>query len=143
MNLYIGFVILSALLLWAVIYARGPWPLKLVLIVTVPLYGVVVWHSIEQWKGYPVHVYPPARSSFTAAIVQEPERIYLWVTPPGSSGPRAYVVPYSRQLHQVVQRAGDIQKRERGGARLAVRRDSKGRFHLYRLPPVLPPKENP
>jgi len=139
-RIYVAFLILSGLLLWTVIYARGPWLAKLALILTVPAYGLFVWHSVEQWKGYPVDATPPAQALYVASLTKEPEAIYLWLIPPSTDEPRAYVVPYSRQLHQQMQQAGEIQKRSRGQARISLRRNN-GLYRLYQLPAVLPAKE--
>lgn len=136
MSVYIGFAVLSALLLWAVIYARGPWALKLALILTVPAYGVFVWHSVEQWRGYPVHAKPP-EAQFVASLVAEPDYIYLWVVLPGASEPRAYRQPYSRQLHESVVRAG--QRQAAGQGRIGLRYNA-GRWQSYQLPAALPSK---
>lgn len=139
MTLYLGFVLLSALLLWAVIYARGPWAIKLVLIVSVPAYAVVVLHSIEQWKGYPAAVSPPQGAALVAQLVDEPRSIYLWLIPPGAERPRAYRIPYTRETHE---QAAKAQSLLQTGHRVGFRR-SRGRYEAYDLPTPLPQKEAP
>src|SRR5574341_1594165 len=123
MPVYVGFVLLSALVLSTVIYARGPWLAKLVLILTVPAYGWFVWHSLEDWKGYPVPHAPPDRSVLVSSLVREPEWIYLWAVPPEDEEPRAYRIPYTRTEHEDLQRA---EAGQRGGVPQAIRRGARG-----------------
>lgn len=130
MHVYIGFAVLAAILLWAVIYARGPWALKLCLILTVPAYGVFVWHSVEAWRGYPVHAKPP-EAKLVASLVHEPDYIYLWLV--SGREPRAYRIPYTRQAHEAL-----VAAQKRGG-HLGVR-FNQGRFEAYELPDALPAK---
>lgn len=136
MTLFVSFAILAGLLLWAVTLSRGPWALKLALIVTVPLYGFIVWHSIDQWRGYPVPARPPQGSALVASAVDEPRAIFLWVVTPGSSEPRAYRIPYSRAAHQAVAAASSARGK---GVHVGVRFNA-GRVAFYVLPPALPPK---
>lgn len=136
MHIYLGFAALAALLLWAVIYARGPWALKLALIVTVPTYGLFVWHSVEAMRGYPVHAKPPD-GRLIASVVVEPRYVYLWLAVPGRAEPRAFRIPYTRQLHEAVASAPqDMQRQGRVGLRI-----NAGRYVVYPLPPALPTKE--
>ena len=137
MTLYVGFAILSGLLLWAVIYAHGPWLAKLALIVTVPLYGVFVWHSIEQWKGYPAAAVPPKEAALVAQMVVESEAIYVWLVPPGADEPRAYRLPYSRATHEQAARGQALLG---AGVSVGFRRND-GRYEAYVLPPSLPSKD--
>ena len=139
MTLYIGFAILSGLLLWAVIYARGPWLAKLALIVTVPLYGVFVWHSIEQWKGYPAAVDPPKEAALVAQLVDEPRAIFVWLVAPGEDIPRAYELPYSRAAHQQLANAQALLE---AGVSVGFLHN-QGLYEAYELPPGLPSKKNP
>lgn len=137
MAVYASFVILSALLLWAVIFARGPWALKLCLICTVPAFGLIVWHSLESYKGWPAGVSPPQDAALVAEFVDEPKAIYLWMVPPGASRPRAYRIAYTRQAHEEVVVASEARKQ---GRRVGFRRN-QGRYEAYELPPFLPSKE--
>lgn len=136
MQVFVGFAVLAALMLWAVIYARGPWALKLVLIVSVPAYGVFVWQTVEQWRGYPVPHTPPD-SALIASVVREPDWIYVWLVPPSASEPRAYRIPYTRQAHEQLHRA---ELAMRAGLRVGFRQN-RGRWESYELPLALPAKE--
>lgn len=136
MHVYLGFAALAALLLWAVIYGRGPWQLKLALILTVPAYGIFVWHSVEAMRGYPVRAKPP-EGKLIASVVVEPKYVYLWLAVPGKTEPRAYRIPYTRQVHQAL--AGASQSAQRQG-RVGIRMN-RGRYVVYALPMELPTKE--
>ncbi len=138
MAVYISFAVLSALVLWAVIYARGPWALKLALICTVPAFGVVVWHTLESYKGWPIEGRPP-EGRLVAELVDEPTWIYLWVIPGGKDQPRAYRIPYTRKEHE---QAAAAEEALGHGVRVGVRNNA-GRFEIYELPASLPPKGGP
>ncbi len=137
MAVYVSFVVLSALALWAVIYSRGHWAPKLALICIVPAFGVIVWHSLEGYRGWPAEIKPPDRAELVGQYIDEPTAIYLWLIPAGESRPRAYKIPYSRQLHEAAARAAGIAKR---GGHPAFR-VYRGRYVAYDLPPALPLKE--
>lgn len=155
MIIFLSFLIVSALVLWLVTAARGPWAVKLALIVFVPLFCFAIWHSLESYKGYPIDEGLPAKSIIISTIVVEPDhdqdgKIYLWLVPvsrensllgyrPGENEPRAYVLPYSRPLHEDI----DGLRGKKGTAVLvrASREGKKGsRLHAYILPPTRPMK---
>lgn len=136
MPIYISFVVLSALLLWAVIYARGPWQLKLALICTVPVFGVVVWHTLEGYKGWPAAKPLPENAALVGQFVDEPRWIYVWAIPNGADKPRAYRIPYVRQAHEAVDGARIAQGK---GLRVGIR-IRRGRYEVYELPDALPNK---
>lgn len=139
MAIYASFVVLSALLLWAVIYARGPWGVKLALICTVPAFGAVVWHTLDGYRGWPAAQTPPSDAELVAQLVDEPTAIYVWLVAPGSSVPRAYRIAYTRQAHEQVFAALRLQD---DGGRVGLRRN-RGVYEAYALPPALRSKEAP
>ncbi|MBI2992667.1 MAG: hypothetical protein HYY48_00635 [Gammaproteobacteria bacterium] len=82
------------------------------LAVTVALYAITLM-SLPQLLGWPAKESPPDRFRFVAADIQQPDKatrdpgaIYLWVTDAAelstSPPPRAYRLPYSGPLHEVV-----------------------------------------
>lgn len=138
MIVLVSFVILSGLLLWAVIYGRGPWALKLALIVTIPFFGFVVRNAINAYAGFPLHYAPPRYAQVVGFVPDEPTWIYVWAIPPGSTQPRAYRIPYSRALHEQAQAIqGSRDQRPRGVKRMGP----QGAFRFYRLPDSIPSKE--
>ncbi len=120
----VAFILLAALLCWMLIGAKGKWWLKLLTILIVPSFGLAVWASISSYKGWPTTDEPPEKALLVWGVVHEPDPrtgnpgvIYLWLTPirEDSGGtlnplgyesrngePRAYRLPYSRQLHDAL-----------------------------------------
>lgn len=122
-----AFILLAAVLCLLLIGSRWKWWQKLALILIVPSFGLIVWSSIESYKGWPTGGDPPDRSLIHWVLIREPDpshndpgAIYVWLSPldektasrlnpldydspPGD--PRAYKLPYSRSLHKGMQRA--------------------------------------
>lgn len=146
-SIYIGLVLLDALLLWALVYGRGHWAPKVAAIVVVLGFNFGVWHALDSFKGWPTTDTPPARAQFIEAVVHEPDTqtgdpgaIYLWLVPltnPGtplgyqqSNGePRAYRLPYSEQLYKQVIQAQAAKKRGHGQPVIARRVTRRGHGH--------------
>jgi hypothetical protein len=131
---------------------RGSWLARLPLLAATPVLAIAVWWQLSQQSGWPRGGRPVNGSVFVAGVVESPTptnrgAIYLWAQPPGTSTPRAYKLPYSRELEQQVANAAHAAKR---GGRVGIRADApkrKGRgsggdsnasqpFHFYKLPPA-------
>lgn len=131
----LAYVIVAALLLWAVITARGSWLLKAVLIAATLLFGVALWHSLTDLQGWPVETGMPRRFEVKWLVVEEPDKksgtagsVYVWAVALGDQGrspfrlvrsgeggePRIYRLPYSRSLHE---QSEEIEESLRGGNR--------------------------
>jgi hypothetical protein len=133
------------------------WKLRAPFIVAAPTLALGLWLGRPDTSGWPSAAHIPAHSALQWAVVDEPDpatadpgHVYLWLDV-GGAAPRAFTLPYSRSLHEQVQRAlKSIQHgRSMAVARSAAgsRRRSKassgqgGSVHFYRHPPVrLPPK---
>jgi hypothetical protein len=84
----------------------------------------------------------PADAPFVSCYVEEPERIYFWLLI--NEAPKAYNIPYSRELH----RTCDIARKARAqGLQIGIRRQQNerqgtvhGRYIPYILPSSLPSK---
>jgi hypothetical protein len=119
----IGFALLGGLLLWFVIGSRGRWWLKLPTIAVTSLFTFAVWNALDSFSGWPTAENPPAHALLVASTVDEPRAIYVWLVPPDAPGllryrpersePRAYRLPYSRQLHEQVDRGTALAKQGR------------------------------
>jgi hypothetical protein len=154
----IGFALLGSLLLWFVIGSRGVWWLKLPAIVATMGFTFVVWQALDSFSGWPTDGTPPRRALLLSSEVDEPNAIYLWVIGneaggalgyrPGATEPRAYRVPYTRELHAEIDRANQLAKQ---GRRVEIRRSASGRnaaergsrfaIRVYALPATpRPPK---
>lgn len=121
--IYIGFLLLSSLLLWFILEARGKWWLKAALILIVPVFMIVVWFSLASFNGWPTTSKPPKTALFVYGYAIEPDAnvglkgaIYVWLIPAKAQNgaldyhskigePRAYVLRYSKQLESEVHAA--------------------------------------
>ena len=163
MIIAISFLLISALMLWLLIGAKGPWKIKLVASVIVPFFMFAVWHALGSYEGWPVRTSLPHKSVLIADEVIEPDVlthqpgvIYVWLIPingstqilgyhPTEGEPRAYRLPYSRQLqnalNQVSGRKGlKILQVKRGKSTGHGSINDTGPYHAYVLPNALPPK---
>jgi len=135
------FVVMAVLLLWIIIGARGWWLLKVPVIAATLYFGIVVWYSVDSYLGWPSTQYPPRKFQLHWAIVDEPAKgsqetgsIYLWLSKmkhdddkknekswekyftwlgyeQDPRNPRVYVVPYTRPLHEQMQKAQGMLKK--------------------------------
>jgi hypothetical protein len=148
----ISFVLLVGLLLWLLAAVRGRWPLKLALICAVPAFGFAILSTTNSLRGWPTGDSPPKTATFVWGVVDEPDpqtgssgAVYLWLAT--GTKPRAYRLPYSRELHKEIVQATALTK---GGQTVAVtrRRTSRRASHgtatrdalrFYRPSPPQPP----
>lgn len=139
----VAFAVMLALALWCVIDAKGKWWIKAGLIIIFPLISILIWVSLDSYKGWPTNEDPPEQFVFIWGEVVEPNKttgdpgvIYLWLIadysgqsytpfeythPEGE--PRAHKVPYSRELHENVEKAKLLIK---SGKRVGVRNNGEG-----------------
>jgi hypothetical protein len=115
------FLALGSMLLWSIIVGRGRWLPKLAAVVAVGAFSWLLWGSASSFTGWPTASGPPKAALFLSGVVIEPDgdregAVYVWLIPPREENgvyeykpkggePRAYRLPYSRDLHQVVQNA--------------------------------------
>jgi hypothetical protein len=155
----VGFVLLGALLLWLVIGGRGAWWLKLGAIVATCAFTFAVWSALGSFSGWATDATPPARALVVSSTVDEPRAIYVWLiapTKPGLLGyraekaePRAYRLPYSRELHEEIDRGTALARRGQPVelSRREVEGSGGGRrtrlvVRAYRLPPQSLPRKD-
>ena len=150
----IGFVLLGGLLLWFVIGSRGRWWLKLPTIALTCLFTFAVWSALDSFSGWPTAQNPPANALLVASTVDEPRAIYVWLVPSDASGllryrpdqsePRAYRLPYSRQLHEQVDRGTALAKQGRPVELQRMQGGGSGRRTRFRVRSYLfPPQSLP
>lgn len=123
----IAFIILAAIACWYAISAKGRWWHKLLLIVTVPAFGIVSWYAMTSYLGWPTSQSLSGQKQLLWAEIREPDpktndtgAIYLWLVPmeeeqigspgimvyrPSNQEPRAYWLKYSRKAHERLFRA--------------------------------------
>jgi hypothetical protein len=138
--------------------AGGDWRRRAPYVVLAPAVALALWLGRPNPAGWPTAAAVPAHAALQWALVDEPDpaaadpgRIYLWLDV-GSRAPRAYALPYSRSLHEQVQRAlkrvarGQSVALGRSRARAARGRQqsSPGKRSVIRFYPhpavTLPPK---
>jgi hypothetical protein len=120
---------------------------RVLMIVCLPAVAFAVWRAAQPPTGWPALAQPAKQAQFQWGIVREPDQrshdpgeIDLWLIPPGATQPRAYHLPYTRQLHKQVQAAT---KAVKAGMRVGIRKvgtrsgrqAARSRFVLYLLPP--------
>lgn len=157
--LVVSYVVLALLLLSLNLRSAWHWSIKATAIAVTAGFFVVVFLALEAMLGWPTEAAPPARFQLHAALVHEPDRksrtggaIYLWLSPRDALGeitgpPRAYALPYSRELHEQTDRAQARMQEGQPIEGTAVV-DRAGATHLgpYQVQlfdgprPVLPPK---
>ena len=134
------------------------WRWRAPFIVLAPAVAVALWLWRPNTAGWPTTARVPPHAALVWSVVREPDpsasdpgRIYVWLDV-GQASPRAYSIPYSRALHEQVQRAMNSVKRGRpievSGTVTAHQRTGRGhapgvrsRLHFYPQPAVvLPPK---
>lgn len=139
-----SFASVCAVALWLLIGGRGAWLQKLPLVVLLPLLAFALYGAYKDSQGWPADRRPPDDATLVWGEVHEPTSIYLWLQS-GDGRPRAYRVPYTRQLHRQVDEATAARQR---GERVGVRRarggggqsaGSRSRYVFHRLPPPMPP----
>lgn len=144
--------VVVVLLTWLLTSARGNWKVRAVVIVAAPLVAAALWLGRPSTAGWPTTA-RPAESLFVWAQVREPNpsagdqgEIFVWLLPDGSVRPRAYEFPYSRKLHEQVQRAmgGVKHGAQVGVSRARSRQGSRGQnarsaLLFYPHPPILLP----
>lgn len=142
----LAYVIVTSLVLWAVIAARGNWAVKTLVICASLLFGILLWFSLTDIQGWPVQVPMPERFEVKWLVVEEPDKktgregaVYVWAVTLGESGPspfrltrrgrglqpRIYRLPYSRDLHE---QSEMVQEQLRAGIRFfaSLERGSAG-----------------
>jgi hypothetical protein len=112
-----SYLALAVLLLSLNLRSDWRWPVKASAIALSLGFLVMGFHALEAMLGWPIAAAPPARFELNAALVDEPDRatnssgaIYLWLSTRDAEGrpsgpPRAFALPYSRELHEQVARA--------------------------------------
>ena len=153
----IGFALLGGLLLWFVVGSRGPWWIKLPTIVVTCLFTFIVWHALDSFSGWPTAQAPPPRALMLGGSVDEPRAIYVWLVAPSTPGPleyrpdggepRAYRLPYSRELHEQVDRASKLASKGQPVELKLMQRRSRGRnarfvVRRYQLPTASLPRKD-
>jgi hypothetical protein len=155
-----SYLALAVLLLSLNLRSAWRWPVKAAAIALSLGFLAVNFLALEGVLGWPTAAVPPASFELHAAVVHEPDRvnpssgaIYLWLSPRDTEGrasgpPRAFALPYSRELHEQAARAqARLQDGRRVDGTAARKRDQHRpgsrslQVELFAAPPAkLPPK---
>lgn len=158
----IPFAFILIVVLLAALVAKLPmdWRWKTPLVIIAPLFGLIVWMAIGSYRGWPTADAMPENAQLLAYVVKEPPArngqggtIYVWAVPitkeQRADGvfayryergePRAYVTPYSRQLHGALAEAQESMRR---GQRVMLQRDQGGEIRPHGMPSVAPPSKD-
>lgn len=117
-------------------------------IVVLPALAFAIWQAARPPTGWPAVATPPKTAGFLWAYVREPDalthnrgEIVLWLAPPNSDEPRAYRMPYTRQLHK--QALAAMRATKGSGVKVGFKRTTRHSergpqtvYRLYRLPPT-------
>lgn len=156
-----AFVALCVLLLSLNLRSAWSWRVKAAATVLTGMFFMGFLAGLEQMLGWPAAAVPPARFTLHGALIREPDKrhgaddagaIYLWLSNPDEAArsaalPRAYALPYSRELHRQTARA---QERMRGGTGIEGRtrprrggdRQQSVQIELFDAP-VMAPADKP
>jgi hypothetical protein len=104
---------------------RVPFLARLPLAIATPWLAILVWQAARPPIGWPDSARPPQGATLVSGVVRTPSpgdagEIDLWLEPPGSTRPRAYRLPYSRELHRRVASALAAQAAAHQGQQLVV-----------------------
>lgn len=168
----VAFIILTAIACWYAIAAKGKWWIKLLVIITIPCFGIVSWYAMTSYLGWPTSQFLSGKVFLLWTEIREPDprtndagAIYLWIIPvdegqigspgimayrPTDQEPRAYRLKYSRKAHERLFRAREMLKKGKpvilewgGRSRGPSYGGNDQDFRMYELPtPSFPPKEN-
>lgn len=134
MLLVVAYIVLLALLVLVLLYGRLPWLVKLgLVIITSGLY----WVSYQAWtqvQGWPSSVALPDKFLLHASVIDEPDqeqgtagRIFIWASNlqgnKPADEPRAYLLPYERELHSSLQDA--LRNQRNGNVQIGVKEGDK------------------
>ncbi len=149
-GLAVSFVILLVTILWSLIQPNMKLRYKLIIIPIFIWYSLVLYYTAPKLMGWPVDISIPAKSIVVGFNIQEPNKIrkggiYLWVISPKKTSeqklverldpeiifsyankePRAFKIPYSREMHKAIIEAQKRQARQKGSV-LIIGKGEKG-----------------
>ncbi|HSR62398.1 MAG TPA: hypothetical protein VLN56_03225 [Gammaproteobacteria bacterium] len=122
-GLIAAYVLIALLLISINLYSNWSWKIKTGAVILTSVFYVVTYLSFPPLLGWPTDQDPPERFRLIAAHVVQPDKvtgadgaIYLWLTQiddlSSSSPPRAYELPYSPPLHDLVINASSKLKKD-------------------------------
>ena len=102
-----SYVFLIVFVVWAIFGQRFSAAHKIIISLLLPIVYFAHWNSLQHTQGWPSTQTLPSRFELIAADVVEPNslenslgNIHLWIRPSDKGIPKAYSLPYSRELHK-------------------------------------------
>jgi|19_taG_2_1085344.scaffolds.fasta_scaffold00255_17 hypothetical protein len=130
LGIALSFLLLAAGILWFVIGSKGWVILKAFMIVIVCASAITVFNTLQSFKGWPALDNTPQKFMIKWVDVHEPKGtyegdIFVWISKPPKyvlkeplkeknnflyykgedHEPRAYRIPYSKEMHKMMQKA--------------------------------------
>ena len=109
-------VLVLALLMLVLVFSRLHWVLRLLLVLMVSGSYWVAYQGWDRSQGWPSTNAVPEKFLLHGAVIEEPDQekgvtgtIFIWLTDLSTykpaEQPRAFVMPYTKQLHAAAQEA--------------------------------------
>lgn len=105
--LSISYVLLAVFVIWSIFGKRFSAIQKIMISLLLPLVYFLHWSGLQQTKGWPSDQTLPTKFELISADIVEPNQskkikgnIHLWIRPTDNGAPRAYILPYTRELHK-------------------------------------------
>jgi hypothetical protein len=109
-------VVVLALLMLVLVFSRLHWILRLLLVLMVSGSYWIAYQGWDRAQGWPSSNAVPEKFLLHGAVIEEPNKeegvsgtIFLWLSDltehQPAEQPRAYVMPYSKRLHNAAQEA--------------------------------------
>jgi len=142
LTLVLSFAALAFVALLALLWSRWPAWLKGLLIVGVTLFYFFADDLVHSMWGWPSGDALPARFVLLAAVIDEPSTkrpggLYVWINAledgKPSAQPRAYRLPYSKDLHALLNES--MKKAREGVSQLGTSEPKVGKAGLSWLRP--------
>ena len=142
LTLVLSFAALAFVALLALLWSRWPAWLKSLLIVGVTLFYFFADDLVHGMWGWPSGDALPARFVLLAAVIDEPSAkrpggLYVWINAledgKPSAQPRAYRLPYSKDLHALLNES--MKKAREGVSQLGTSEPKVGKAGLSWLRP--------
>ncbi len=129
----LSYVLLVVFIVWVGFYKGFGTKAKILISLILPLIYYLHWMGLQQSKGWPSDQTLPSQFELISADVLEPNQhkdikgnIHLWLRPRENGTPRAYILPYSRDLHKRLFEAKQRMEEGRMQIGMLTGNDSKG-----------------
>ncbi|MEE9310217.1 MAG: hypothetical protein V3U64_04295 [Cocleimonas sp.] len=103
----ISYALLVVFIVWVGFYKGFGTKSKILISLMLPLIYYIHWMGLLQSKGWPSDQTLPTQFELISADIVEPNQtkqivgnIHLWIRPGDNGAPRAYILPYTRELHK-------------------------------------------